>query len=113
MRRSDVHSATRGSVRNTASIDGTKWTVVTALSTMSPRRYPGSLWPPGAASTSRAPVTSGQKNSHTDTSKLVGVFCRTTSVGPSGWSFCIQSSRFTMARWLTTTPFGWPVEPDV
>ena len=33
----------------------------------------------GAATTSRAPVIKGQKNSHTDTSKLNGVFCNTLS----------------------------------
>ena len=33
----------------------------------------------GAATASRAPVISGQKNSQTDTSKLNGVFCSTVS----------------------------------
>ena len=39
----------------------------------------GSRCAPGAAITSRAPTISGQKNSHTETSKLNGVFCSTTS----------------------------------
>ncbi|MCY1409717.1 hypothetical protein D9M71_250730 [compost metagenome] len=40
----------------------------------------GSRCAPGWAMTRRAPVISGQKNSHTDTSKLNGVFCSTLSL---------------------------------
>jgi len=39
--------------------------------------------PRGAATTRHAPVISGQKNSHTDTSKLNGVFCSTRSPAAS------------------------------
>ena len=39
---------------------------------------------PGVAMTTAAPpAMSGQKNSHTDTSKLNGVFCSTASFGVS------------------------------
>ena len=41
----------------------------------------GSWWPPGRATTRRAPAISGQKNSQTETSKLNGVFCSTRSSG--------------------------------
>ncbi|MNF90387.1 hypothetical protein D3C84_729490 [compost metagenome] len=60
-----------------------------------------------------APTNSGQKNSHTDTSKLNGVFCSTTSALPSGYSCCIHSKRLTMAWCDTSTPLGRPVEPEV
>jgi hypothetical protein len=63
--------------------------------------------------TRRAPVIKGQKNSHTDTSKLNGVFCRTRSSEVSPYCSCIHSSRLTMPRWLFIVPFGRPVEPDV
>ena len=47
------------------------------------------------------------------TSKLDGVFCSTRSSGVRPYSACIHSSRLTIARCGTTTPFGRPVEPDV
>ncbi len=75
--------AASGAARKARSIDGTKWTVVTAWSRMTEARYAGSLWPSGRARTSRAPVISGQKNSHTETSKPAGVFWSTASVGSS------------------------------
>jgi hypothetical protein len=34
----------------------------------------------GAGHHQRAPVISGQKHSHTDTSKLIGAFCISTSL---------------------------------
>ncbi|GAA4680601.1 hypothetical protein GCM10023197_41270 [Gordonia humi] len=55
----------------------------------------------------------GQNSSHTDTSKVIGVFCSTRSAAEIGWSASIHARRFTTARWLTVTPFGRPVEPDV
>jgi len=58
-------------------------------------------------------VRSGQKNSHTDTSKLAGVFWSTASSAPRRYVFCIQSSRLTMPRCVFGTPFGRPVEPEV
>ncbi len=112
-RRRLVQAAMPSSARNMASIDGTKWVVVTPSRTIRSRRYAASLCPPGLASTSRAPVMSGQKNSHTDTSKLAGVFCSTTSVPSSRYVRCIQSRRLTMPRCVLGTPFGFPVEPDV
>ena len=98
---------------NAASIDGTKCTVVTPRAAISPARYPGSRCPPGRASTSRAPASSGQNNSHTDTSKLTGVFCSTASRPPSPNTPCIHASRFTIPPCGTHTPFGRPVDPDV
>ena len=87
--------------------------MVTPSVVMSLRRYAASLWPPGVASTSLAPQRSGQNSSHTDTSKLSGVFCATTSASPMRKRSCIQSSRLAMAPWLFGTPLGRPVEPEV
>ena len=61
------------------SIDGTKCSVVTPSRRIVSTSRAGSRCAPGAAITSRAPTISGQKNSHTETSKLNGVFCSTTS----------------------------------
>src|SRR5689334_8639486 len=98
---------------NARSIEGTKWHTVTPARSMSSARYAGSLCPPGRASTSFAPVSSGQKNSHTLTSKLIGVFCSTTSCPVSPNACCIHASRFTIPRCALSAPFGRPVEPDV
>ena len=60
-----------------------------------------------------APVINGQKNSHTDTSKLNGVFCRTRSLLSRRYASCIQQRRFTIPRCELIAPLGRPVEPDV
>src|SRR6266498_3608895 len=108
-----VQFAASGCSRKSCSIDGTKWIVVTPSRRIVSARYDGSLWPPGRAMTSRAPASIGQKNSHTDTSKLNGVFCRTVSCGCSAYASCIHARRFTTARCSFIAPFGTPVEPEV
>ncbi len=64
-------------------MDGTKCAVVTPWRTMASASQAGSRCIPGAATTSPAPASSGQKNSHTDTSKLQGVFWITRSLPSS------------------------------
>ncbi|MCY1178839.1 hypothetical protein D9M73_192110 [compost metagenome] len=102
-----------GSRTNTCSIDGTKCKVVTWWRSMVSISRSGSRCSPGAARASRAPVISGQKNSHTDTSKLNGVFCNTVSAPSSAYACCIHASRLYNARWRLPAPFGRPVEPEV
>ncbi|GAA2469626.1 hypothetical protein GCM10010198_15120 [Nocardia seriolae] len=97
----------------TESMDGTKCAVVMPVSAITWARYTGSRCPSGLATTSRAPVCKGQKNSHTDTSKVAGVFWSTASFASIGYSCCIHSRRFTIAPCSTATPFGRPVEPEV
>jgi len=63
--------------------------------------------------TMAAPLISGQKNSHTETSKLAGVFCSTRSSAPRPYRACIHSSRLTTLAWLMSTPLGRPVVPEV
>ena len=53
------------------------------------------------------------KNSGIETSKPNGVFCRKRSPASTPKASRIQSRRLTMPRWLLTTPFGRPVEPEV
>ncbi|MQY32007.1 hypothetical protein NRB56_76210 [Nocardia sp. RB56] len=98
---------------NTDSIDGTKCAVVICSAAMISSRYAGSRCPSGLATTRRAPTCNGQKNSHTETSKVAGVFCRTVSDSSRSYSSCIHTRRFTIARCVITTPFGRPVEPEV
>jgi hypothetical protein len=99
--------------RNAWSMEGTKCSVVTPSRSISSDRYCGSRCPSGFASTSRAPASSGQKNSHTETSKLNGVFCSTTSSAVSPYCRCPQRRRLTMPRWAFIAPLGCPVEPEV
>ena len=73
----------------------------------------GSRCKPGGAITTVAPVRSGQKNSHTDTSKPNGVFWSTRSPASIPYASCIQRRRLTIPAWVFITPFGAPVEPDV
>ncbi len=94
-------------------MDGTKCAVVTECRRTASAMALGSRCAPGAIRCRVAPVISGQKNSHTDTSKVNGVFCRTLSSAPRRYSSCIHSSRLTMPRCGTATPLGRPVEPDV
>ena len=54
---------------------------MTPSDAITPARYSGSRWPSGSAMTSLAP-TVGANSSHTDTSKVVGVFCKMTSFDP-------------------------------
>ena len=60
-----------------------------------------------------APTIRGQKNSHTDTSKLKGVFCNTRSSGDRRKVSCIHNNRLASPRCTLGTPLGLPVEPDV
>ncbi len=98
---------------NTDNIEGTKCATVTPRSAMIRARYAGSRCPSGAATTRRAPTCNGQKNSHTDTSKVNGVFCSTTSASVMGYMCWRQRRLATIAPCPTATPLGRPVEPDV
>src|SRR5690606_24015207 len=99
--------------KNRSSMGGTKCKVVMNFFSMILSKTLGSLCTSGGAMTNRAPIDRGQKNSHTDTSKVKGVFCKTQSLWVKSYSDCIQRIRFAIAAWLTATPFGAPVEPDV
>src|SRR5215216_1627171 len=94
-----AHWSSPPSSNNTCNSDGTKCTVVTCCVLI--------------VSTSHAPVSKGQKNSHTDTSKLNAVFCNTASPLPRSYCCCIHNSRLRTAPCWFIAPFGWPVEPEV
>ncbi len=76
-------------------------------------RYAVSPWRPGSAITRRAPVSSGAQNSHTEASKLNGVFCSTASAASSGNVPVNQLIWWTIAPCGTITALGRPVEPEV
>src|SRR5215510_14852639 len=99
--------------KNTCSIDGTKFTVVTCSLSISPPRYTGSFWPLQAGAKVVLAYANGQNSSDVDTSNAYGVLCNTASCSPNPCVSCNQHSMFTTHRCSTITPFGLPVDPDV
>ncbi|GEM21853.1 hypothetical protein NS2_00920 [Nocardia seriolae NBRC 15557] len=98
---------------NTLSMDGTNEVMVTPSAAMTSARYCGSRCPSGVATTMRAPTASVPNSSHTDTSKVCGVFSSTTSSAERPYSEVIHAIWLTAAACGTATPFGRPVEPEV
>jgi hypothetical protein len=94
-------------------MDGTKCTVVTDSRAMTSTISCGSRCACASAATRVAPVMNAHSSSHTDTSKVYGVFCSTTSPGPMRYSSCIHPSRLASDRCVICTPLGAPVEPEV
>ena len=60
-----------------------------------------------------APCHDHQNSSHTDTSKVMVVFCSTTSPCPMGKRDCIHNRRLATLACSISTPLGRPVEPEV
>ncbi len=58
------------------------------------------------------PAISGHSSSKTETSKLSEVEATTWSRRPANRR-AAQSARWATLRWVTTTPLGRPVEPEV
>ncbi len=63
--------------------------------------------------TRRAPASSGENSSRTETSKLSDIRCSSASPAPSSQHRSPQASRLTTLRCQFITPFGCPVEPEV
>ncbi len=61
----------------------------------------------------RAPLMSGAYSSRPAMSKVTGVTAARVSPGASPVSRAIARSRLTRLRWVTSTPLGRPVEPEV
>ena len=112
-RRKLLTLACENCAKNTCSIDGTKCIVVMPACSMICSKYCGSWWPCGRAMTNCAPQLNGQKNSHTETSKLNGVFCKTRSSGVIPNCAWPHNKRFTTPVCAFMTPLGMPVEPEV
>ncbi len=74
------------------------------------RRKPRSVSPRGATTTS-PPASSGTHSSYVEASKASGECSRTRSWAPPAKDR--SAARATMLSWVTTTPLGVPVDPDV
>ncbi len=67
----------------------------------------------GGAITEVAPESSGRSSSESAASKLGEANCRTRQPGPSSQRRMWVLTRCGTPRWLTSTPLGLPVEPEV
>src|SRR6476469_8478692 len=92
-----------------ANADGT---ALTRLATQPPCRDSPSASRSRTTSTV-PPATSGQKISNTDTSKLSEVEATTHENPDDPNSDTAHAARSTTLACVTTTPLGWPVEPEV
>ncbi len=64
-------------------------------------------------STRVAPARAAAYRSKVDRSKWSGAWLDTTSSATTAYSSAAQSTNPRQARWLSITPFGVPVDPDV
>ena len=60
-----------------------------------------------------APTSKGVKSSSAAMSKAIVVIASSVSVRPTPGRCAMLHSRLTKERWVTSTPFGAPVDPDV
>ncbi len=65
------------------------------------------------AMTTRPPVISGSHSSRPEMSNDSDVTASQVAEGPLRVSSRMDSSRFVSAAWPTSTPLGFPVEPEV
>ena len=73
----------------------------------------GSVRSADAAMTSVDPDTNAVMMSSTEASKLNDANCSTFTPGPAPSTGPMAAHRFTRLAWLTCTPFGTPVDPEV
>ncbi|MCZ0986408.1 hypothetical protein O1M54_13495 [Streptomyces diastatochromogenes] len=66
---------------------------------------------PARATTAVPPPSSGTHSSYVDASKVCGEWTRTRRWAPAAQQ--ASSTRSTTFRWVTSTPLGRPVEPEV
>ena len=59
------------------------------------------------------PTNNGAKSSSAAMSKAIVVIASSVSERPMPGRWAMLESRLTRERWLTSTPFGAPVEPEV
>ncbi|SKU11637.1 Uncharacterised protein [Mycobacteroides abscessus subsp. abscessus] len=61
----------------------------------------------------RAPCSRAPQTSQTETSKTIECHCDHTWPGPTGKPTGNVSNSWVTLRWVTATPFGAPVVPEV
>ncbi|SLH68524.1 Uncharacterised protein [Mycobacteroides abscessus subsp. abscessus] len=111
--RSEPGRTSPEAVSSASSIEGTVCRTVTFSRSISSCNRAGSRCPSAAAITNRPPHAAADQNSHTDRSKVAGVFSSTASSAVIRNSLIFHRNWFTTAACGTATPLGRPVEPEV
>ncbi|GAA4488615.1 hypothetical protein GCM10023094_48800 [Rhodococcus olei] len=102
--------------RSSGSTDASAAGVTNAWVTRSRRSSAVSSVPPyicGGATTIVAPDPTASSSSRIDASKLGDEKCSVRDRAVTPKRTRSSSARFASPRWVTTTPFGTPVDPDV
>ncbi len=92
---------------------GTEFHTVTPNRPHRSSQCAGSAARSASGSTSAAPADSAPKMSYTDRSKLNALTARNRSVGPMPNRSLQSATTLATLRWLTMTPLGSPVVPEV
>ena len=109
-------TTTRNTSKPPGSTDANAAGVTNACETRSSPNNRANSTPPYTsvgAITIVAPPQNANTNSNTDASKLVDANARTRDPTPTPNRLRSSSAMSASPRWVTTTPFGTPVEPDV
>ena len=85
---------------------------VTRSRRISPAASPGSRWPPGPPPPAPRPARAA-RTAPTPTRRTRTASCAAPGPRPQLEPACIHARRFAIPPWVTTTPFGRPVDPDV
>ena len=94
--------------------DGTELTWLTRRSAISAQNSAADSVRKSGATTTQAPASSGSRICPIDTSNPTDIAASTRSPGPIGSCPARRANaRLAAAAWLTATPFGTPVEPEV
>src|SRR5882757_4007369 len=106
-------SDARSSAINPWNADGVWFSTVTPSDRSSPCSADTSRAVQYGTTTRRPPYDSAPNSSHTEKSKAYEWNSDHTSDRPNRYHSAVASSRRDRLRWLTPTPFGRPVEPEV
>ncbi|GAA3773553.1 hypothetical protein GCM10022403_005850 [Streptomyces coacervatus] len=108
-----VRMPARSAGVSTPSSEGTTLATCTSADSTSARSSAGSARSAAPATTSRAPADKATATSSTDASKLNEANCSTPTPGPAPKTGRNAAAALARERWLTATPFGRPVDPEV
>jgi hypothetical protein len=94
-------------------VAGVAWSQVIRCSAITSARRAPSLAVSRSTSTTGAPMASGRNISTTEMSKDTGVTPIRRSLSPAPGQAATEASTLASPPWVTRTPFGRPVEPEV
>ncbi|GAA3053092.1 hypothetical protein GCM10020000_38480 [Streptomyces olivoverticillatus] len=92
---------------------GTEFQTVTPAAVQSSSQWAGSTALSRSGITSAAPAERAPKTSHTDRSKLKALMAKNRSAGLMPKRSRQSATTLATLRWVTMTPLGSPVVPEV